>query len=170
MNAYPAKDFALYIVWIPMVPTDSAWAADHISGMFSDSRITQFYDPHRRVGLACTHDLFAGCIEKVLAALPQDDEHRLELEGWSTMPMKKRAMWDALFVYGPQEEWNTTVPAPLRWTKQTSFQGPEDGKLPTAEFWRDDCARPPITSDWFLEVRELTSSLENAREQCSTGH
>jgi hypothetical protein len=158
VEAHRSDDFALYIVWIPMVPTDSEVAARRMSAIFNDTRVKQFYDTSRTVGLSFTRDVFAGCVEKALATMPPDEELRPKLEKWRGASPGKRAMWDAFFVYGLDAEWGAKVPVPASWTKQTEFSGPGDGTSPTAKFWRDDCSRPPIASDWFLEVRGLMSS------------
>lgn len=152
--AHPSEHFALYVVWMPMVPTDSEWSARRESTMFNDSRVKQYYDAHRRIGLAYTNDVFMSCAQRTLAVLPKDDPLRPPLEHWAGLANKKRAMWDALFFYGPNAEWRDAAPAPDRWTKQTHFRGPGDGTSVTADFWRD-CGRPPIASDWSLEVRQM---------------
>jgi len=139
-----------------MVENDSEAAAREAAKMFKDSRVRQFYDPRRAIGLAYVRGPFKDCLDQALDALPPDHSLRPHLESAVTEPIsKRRALWDALLAYGSRVRWNEEPPMPARWTKQMGFQGPGSTDQPNAIFWRDDCRQLPVESDWHDEVRRL---------------
>ncbi len=79
-----------FIVWLPMVATDSAPAADAEAALFDDARVTHVWDPERRAGLLFKETL-----------------------GLS------RTAWDVYLVYAPGLAWaGESPPAPTLWMHQ----------------------------------------------------
>jgi hypothetical protein len=79
-----------FIVWIPMVGTDAAPAADAEAARFADARVTHAWDPERRAGRLFKEPLGL----------------------W-------RTAWDVYLVYAPGESWSgESPPAPTLWMHQ----------------------------------------------------
>ena len=78
-----AGDLRGLIVWLPMLPGDSAESAVRQSEVFQDARVVQGWDPHRQIG-----DIFAGTLKLT------------------------RTAWDVYLLYPPGAEWRGDAPPP----------------------------------------------------------
>ncbi len=96
-----AKDLRGLIVWIPMMPGDSAEAADAQSQAFLDQRVPQGWDAERRIG-----DIFAKTLNLTWTA------------------------WDVYLLYPPNVRWdNKEPPEPPVWMHQLTSDWGADEKL-----------------------------------------
>ena len=146
----PATDgVAVYVIWMPMVFGDSQAAAQSAGQMFAARRVSQYYDPHRRLGRACTSEAFRDCLRDALRATPRDNATYETIEAASNSP-DDHPLWDAVLYYPPGVEWHDRLPMPSRWSKQVEFFGGQ-AEI-TGRFYRDDCAGPPADSSWRREV------------------
>lgn len=155
--ATAGRDLSVIIVWMPMVETDSQSAAFKASAMFTDARVTQFYDPERVIGLDYARGAFANCLRDALSVLPKEDELRGLVERWNQLELRGRALWDAVLFYPAGVEWAAAAPAPTRWAKQVMYFEGGDGI--TGTFFRDDCKKLPIDSDWHVLLRETMAGF-----------
>jgi hypothetical protein len=153
-------DISIIVIWMPMVETDSQAEAVKASAMFEDSRVAQFYDPHRVVGIDYVKGAFANCLRDALSVLPKEDELRSMVEHWNELAPEHRALWDVVLFYPPGVEWKTSAPAPKRWAKQVMYF--EGGEKTTGTFFRDDCKKLPIDSDWHVLLRETMADFPAA--------
>ena len=78
------------IVWIDMLPEDSEKKAKSSSGIFSDTHVTQFYDPNQLSGKAVA-----------------------DILGWAG-----KTAWDIYLFYPAGPEWNQHPPLPAEWVHQ----------------------------------------------------
>ena len=90
IEAFPEADIRIAIVWINKLPADSRKAAEKSSGIFSDPRLCQFYDPQLLSGRAVADSL-----------------------GW-----QDRVAWDIYLFYTAGSRWTETPPAPIDWMHQ----------------------------------------------------
>jgi hypothetical protein len=157
VEATVGRDLSVIVVWMPMVETDSEAAAVKASAMFTDRRVTQFYDPERVVGLDYSKGVFANCLRDVLSVLPKEDELRTMVEQWNELAPEHRALWDAVLFFPPGVEWTGAAPAPTRWAKQVMYF--ESGDPITGTFFKDDCKKRPIDSDWHVLLRETMAGF-----------
>jgi hypothetical protein len=81
----PDADVAVYVVWLPMLPTDAASEIE--TGLVGDPRARHFWDGDRVVGRWLADARVAG-----------------ESAGG--------IVWDAFYVFGPEAVWNEK-PAPV---------------------------------------------------------
>lgn len=147
----PGADLALFVIWMPMVDTDSEDAAKHAATLFAaDARVRQFYDPERRLGLALRAELFSHCLEDSLSVLPDDHPLRPHVQAWSEGP--PQALWDAALFYSAGATWNELAPAPVGWAKQVGFIGERGPGEKTGLFFRNDCKSLPVETDWLDEI------------------
>jgi hypothetical protein len=108
-----------FIVWLPMVATDAAPAADSEAALFDDARVAHVWDPDRRAGLL---------YEKTLGL--------------------SRTAWDVYLVYGSDVAWSgESPPAPTFWMHQL-YGAPHDLLLDPDRLTADvrralDAARAP---------------------------
>ena len=79
------------IAWTPMLVTDNVDAANERETRFSDSRVTNFWDPNRILGQYLSQ----------------------------TLRLKTSTAWDVYLVYPPSHHWNTELPPmPEFWMHQ----------------------------------------------------
>ena len=79
------------IVWTPMLPTDNFASAIQRERIFSDVRVTQFWDPVRKFGLLLSH----------------------------TLKLSIQIAWDVYLLYPPDHPWEAELPpAPEFWMHQ----------------------------------------------------
>lgn len=153
-EANRSADVRVAVVWIPMLMTDNQITARRAAAILDDSRVRQFYDRGKHLGVAYASDVFADCLQEALRTLPQEHLMRTDLEEWAVRPPASRPLWDAVLFYPAGMTWEERVPTPAAWAKQVDFFGSDDSGGPTGEFWRNNCASPPIESDWRDEVRQ----------------
>src|SRR2546429_855771 len=110
-------------------------------------------DGERRIGTRLMAEQFPNAVRDALEILPRDHELREMLESRKDLPPEKMPMWDAVLVFPPGVKWEERSPAPIWWTKQTSFIGEEKPGKMTAVFWKKSTRQPPVNSDWYLEAR-----------------
>lgn len=152
LDAAPAADLSVTIVWLPMLDGDDAARARRAARMFDDPRVRQFYDPQRVTSLTFAREVFPTCLLELLQTVPKNDPIYDPLREHATDPTPQ-PLWDAVLFFRPGAQWEARAPTPARWTKQFAFYGSNAPGKPTARFVRDDCKSPPVDSDWFLEVR-----------------
>ena len=151
------------IVWLPMIPTDSAAEACSSAAHFDDPRVVQFWDPDRLTGRSWSVDFQAPIARAMLDSV--DSEYRPFVERWIADPASQ-PMWDVAYFYAPNVRWRDRVPAPIAWTKQLGFWGVEEeadstavdpGVAPseadpvTGQFWTDRKPGGLLPSDWIRE-------------------
>lgn len=158
IEAHPDATLSVHIVWLPMVPGDSEEAARKTAAMFTDARVRQYYDANRMTGLACTREAFPSCLKDALANMPHDHPMRKMLVEWLETGSGDGPMWDAVLFYPKGVEWTERMPAPVTWSKQVGFFGADAGDV-TGTFFRNDCRKPPVDSDWHVQVRQAMAQL-----------
>ena len=88
----PSTDLAVHVVWTPVLPTDNEDEAIHADHLVPDERTIFYWDGAQDLGLS-----YGRTIE---------------------LPRGRQLAWDIYFVYGPDAEWNETVPLPTEWNHQ----------------------------------------------------
>ena len=144
----------LLVVWMPMLETDNEREAQKSARRFDFPGARHFYDGERRIGSNLMKEQFPNAIRDALEILPGNHPQREMLEARKDLPPEKMPMWDALLVFPPGTRWEQRIPAPVWWTKQTSYSGEERPGELTAIFWKNSTRQLPVKSDWFLEARE----------------
>jgi hypothetical protein len=92
LEEYPLAKLDIFIVWLKMYTADSLDAVQDASRLFSnDSRVTQFYDPEKLIGLE---------VADGLGAKPGD------------------VAWDVYLFFAGREVWVDRLPQPLDWVHQ----------------------------------------------------
>jgi len=83
MDKYEEEDFKVYVVWLPMLPTDSRgrWKPERID----DARVTHFWDGSQSVG----------------EWLSANDKAHKHLGG---------VAWDEYYLFDADVEWTNTFP------------------------------------------------------------
>jgi len=142
------------IVWMAMLESDNEREARKAVRKFDFEGAHHFYDGERRIGTRLMAEQFPNAVRDALEILPRDHELREMLESRKDLPPEKMPMWDAVLVFPPGVKWEERSPAPIWWTKQTSFIGEEKPGKMTAVFWKKSTRQPPVNSDWYLEARE----------------
>lgn len=86
LQAHPAATLQVYVIWMPMLPTDarSRWD-DHI---LNDPRVIHLWDEERVAGMWLFEHGFGD-------ALGGD------------------VVWDAYLLFGPDARWEETLPKPI---------------------------------------------------------
>ncbi len=154
---YPGADVSVSVVWIPMLPSDNEQAAREQSGMFSDPRVKQFWDPNRLSGIAYSRDVFPGWLKDAVEALPPNHMLRGALSNRADDPPQERPLWDIALFYNAGAQWNSRPPAATYWMKQIAYFGRmADGT--SGLFWQNTFAKEPVPSDWFAEI---TTGIKN---------
>jgi hypothetical protein len=148
-----ATDWALLLVWIPMLETDNQEEAAAIGREFVDPRVTQFYDEEQAIGVAYRRDVFPDAAREALASLPPEHDLSAHLRRIAEAPVEAYPAWDMVLFYPPDVRWETRSPIPAAWSQQTAFFGAEAGAI-TGLFWRNTFESPPAESDWRREIRE----------------
>lgn len=159
VEAYPQENLAVYVVWLPMIPTDSEAAARRSATMYRDSRLHQYYDPDRLTGIAYSKDLKLEQFRELLDSLPSDHPLKQRIKDWFSMSPEERPVWDAAYFFPAAVKWTGSLPKPAMWTKQMAFFGDPAGDEPSGLFFRHDSKQPPSASDWFVEVRQAMMKL-----------
>jgi hypothetical protein len=159
VEAHPKANFVVYVVWMPMIPTDSEAAARKSGGMYQDRRLRQYYDPQRLVGIAFSRDLKLDQFQELLDSLSDEDPLEQRIREWFSMPPEERPVWDAMYFFPAGVRWTEALPEPATWTKQLGFFGDQPGDEPSGLFFRHDSKQPPSESDWFVEVRQAIAKL-----------
>ncbi len=90
LQAFPGAAITALIVWLPMLPEDTAAAAAAAADTDADPRARHFYDPQRISGKAIAAALGGG----------------------------GRVAWDTYLVYPPRARWDHRVPLPEAWMHQ----------------------------------------------------
>ncbi len=88
----PSTDLAVHVVWTPVLPTDNEEEATQAYHLVPDQRTMFYWDGAQDLGLS-----YGRTIE---------------------LPRGRQLAWDIYFVYGPDAEWNETVPLPTEWNHQ----------------------------------------------------
>lgn len=158
-EAYPHASLAVHIIWLPMIPTDDERSAREAARMFTDARVTQYYDPKRLSGLAYMQEAFSNCLREALAATPKDHPVHDDMEAWARESDEPGALWDAALFYDQGITWNQRAPAPTLWSKQVGYFGCEASAGVTGTFFKNECAKPPVDSDWNHQIREALATL-----------
>jgi len=154
-NIPQARDGAeVLIVWVAMLETDSEREARKSAQRFDFPGVRHFYDGRKQIGARLMAEQFPNAIRDALEILPRDHELRETLEARKDLPPEKMPLWDAVLVFPPGVKWDERSPAPVWWTKQTSYSGEEKPGEITAVCWKNSTRQPPVRSDWYLEARE----------------
>jgi len=156
------------IVWVAMLETDNEREARKSAQRFDFPGVRHFYDGGKQVGARLMAEQFPNAIRDALDILPRDHEMRETLEARKDLPPEKMPLWDAVLVFPPGMKWEERTPAPVWWTKQTSYSGEEKPGEMTAAFWKNSTRQLPVRSDWYLEAREawrVTRDANNAGKQ-----
>lgn len=162
VEAFPAAKLGIYVVWVPMIPTDSEAAARRAATMYKDARIHQYYDPDRLTGIAYSKDLKPDQFRDLVGSLPEDDPLKKHIKEWFARPPEERPVWDVVYFFGEGVKWTEALPAPSSWTKQIAFFGDPAGEEPSGLFFWHDAKQPPSESDWHAEVRRAITKLVDA--------
>jgi len=137
-----------------MLETDNESEARKAAQQFDFQGARHFYDGRRQIGARLMAEQFPNAVRDALEILPRGHELRETLEARKDLPPEKMPLWDAVVVFPPGVKWGERSPAPVWWTRQTSFSGEEKPGQPTALFWKNSTRELPVRSDWFLEARE----------------
>ncbi len=150
------------IVWVAMLETDNAREAGKSARRFDFPGVRHFYDGEKQIGARLMAEQFPNAIRDALEILPRDHEMRETLEARKDLPPEKMPLWDAVLVFPPGVKWEERSPAPIWWTRQTSFIGEEKPGELTAVFWKKSTRQLPVRSDWYLEAREAWRAAVDA--------
>jgi len=142
------------IVWVAMLETDNESEARKSARQFDVSGARHFYDGRKQVGARLMAEQFPNATRDALEILPRGHEMRETLEARKDLPPEKMPLWDAVLVFPPGVKWDERSPAPVWWTRQTSFIGEERSGELTAVFWKNSTRQLPVRSDWYLEAHE----------------
>lgn len=150
------------IVWVAMLDLDNEREARMAARRFDFPGVRHFYDGERRIGGRLTAEQFPNAIRDALEILPRDHEMREMLGSRKDLPPEEMPMWDAVLIFPPGVKWEDRSPAPIWWTKQTSYSGEEKPGELTAVFWKNSTRQLPVRSDWYLEAREAWQMANKA--------
>ena len=92
IEEFPEMETRVSIVWLHMLQGDSESSAKESARMFSNHRVSQFYDPNKLAGKAIAESV-----------------------GW-----KGQVAWDTYLFYPVGREWAKMSPAPSVWMHQLS--------------------------------------------------
>ena len=157
-----AERAEVMIVWVAMLESDNEREARMAARRFDFPGARHFYDGERWIGARLMAEQFPNAVHDALEILPRDHEMRGTLEARRDLPPEKMPMWDAVLVFPPGIKWEERSPAPIWWTRQTSFIGEEKPGEMTAVFWKNGTRRLPVWSDWYLEAREAWRAARDA--------
>ena len=85
-------DFAIYVVWTPVLGTDDRASTADASDSVPDDRATHYWD-----GATALGELYGEAVE---------------------LPRGRSLAWDIYFVFDRDAEWQRDVPAPASWMHQ----------------------------------------------------
>lgn len=135
------------IVWAPMMESDTEAAARDAERIFKGTRVTQFYDPTRGVGLAFRRDVFPDAFEHAMESLPAD--HWLKSEFSERGPdYSKQPEWDIYMFFDRGVKWADTPPRPFHFVRHMGRIGENGESL----MWIDDYSKPPVAGDLIAEI------------------
>ena len=155
------------VVWVAMLESDNEQEARKAAHQFDFSGVRHFYDGERRIGGRLMAEQFQNAIRDALEILPPGHEMREMLEHRKDLPPERMPLWDSVLVFPPGAKWEQRSPAPVWWTKQTSYSGEEKPGELTAVFWKNSTRQLPVRSDWYLEAREGLRVAEGLAEKKS---
>lgn len=90
IKKFPDADICINIVWIKKLTGDSEQTAKKAAEMFTDHRVSHFYDQDQNVGKEIANRI-----------------------GWNG-----HIAWDIYLFYKPLADWNKLPPPPTRWMHQ----------------------------------------------------
>lgn len=157
VEAYPRDNLSVIVIWIPMLGSDNEQTARQAARMFTDPRVTQFYDANRLSGIAYSRDMFFPNRADAIAAIPEGHFLKERLADMRDVQPEQMPLWDAALFYPKGTTWGATAPLTDRWSKQLLFVGGGSGQQST--FWVDGLKHPPVETDWYDEVRGQTARL-----------
>ena len=144
------KNLDVTIVWSPMMESDNEAAARDAERMFKGTRVAQFYDPTRRVGLAFRRDVFPDAYQKVLTSLPA--EHWLRTELIESGPdYSDQPEWDIYMFFDRGVKWADTPPRPFHFVRHMGRIGENGESL----MWIDDYAHEPVEGSLSEQLRRI---------------
>ena len=132
--------------------TELVWI--RVARRFDLPGVRHFYDGRKEIGARLMAEQFPNAIRDALEIPPRGHEMRESLEARKYFPPEKMPLWDAVPVFPPAVKWDQGSPAPVWWTKQTSFIGEAKPGEMTAVFWKNSTRQLPVRSDWYLEAGE----------------
>jgi hypothetical protein len=91
----------VYVIWLPMLPSDDSEDAVEASREWVDSRVTYYWEPERTTGKKWAQTLGLGRMGALFRSL-----------GFS------RVAWDVYLVFPRGQRWRDPAPEPLYWTHQ----------------------------------------------------
>lgn len=159
MEAYPKETMAIYVIWVPMIPSDNEAAARGASTMYADARLRQFYDPDRMTGIAFSGEVKPEQYKAMLDPMPAEHPLKQHMTEWLAKSPAERPVWDVVYTFPPGVRWTASLPKASFWTKQVGFFGDQPGDDPSGLFFRQDSKEPPVESDWFVELRGAMMKL-----------
>lgn len=156
------READVMIAWVVMLESDNEAEARKAAKRFDFPGVRHFYDGENKIGARLMAEQFPNAIRDALEILPPGHEMREMLEHRKNLPPEKMPMWDAVLIFPPGVKWEDHSPAPIWWTKQTSFIGEEKPGEITAVFWKKSTRQLPVRSDWYLEAREAWQTARRA--------
>jgi len=150
------KNLDVTIVWSPMMESDNEAAARDAERMFKGTRVAQFYDPTRRVGLAFRRDVFPDAYQKVLTSLPA--EHWLRTELIESGPdYSDQPEWDIYMFFDRGVKWADTPPRPFHFVRHM-------GRIGETQLQGWLAAHPDKQAEWELE-QSLSEQLRRIEKE-----
>jgi len=97
LEHHPRSELRVYAIWFNMYPGDarSKWPPT----LLTDARVLHYWDEERAVG------------RRYLSHVPAMMDRRAA----ATLAPAADAVWDAFFVYAPDDRWQEPVPVPVSW-------------------------------------------------------
>lgn len=152
-------NLAVYLVWMPMVPSDGNANALDIARRLGDARTKQFYDPQRHVGIQLERDHFERFAKELLSTLPYDHALRQRIGERLKRPAEERPLWDAVLLYQPGVEWGAISPKPVWAGRQVEFFSDSESGEPTGVILKLGAKEMTKPTGWFIEMRALRKLL-----------
>lgn len=101
LQDFPDVDIAVSIVWIDMLPTDNAAAAEQIAATIRDQRVGHFHDPR---------------------------SNRLAGKAFANGLVRTGPAWDIYLFYEKGAQWADAPPRPIEWWHQLGGGDRADAK------------------------------------------
>lgn len=142
MDRDKRNEIDITIVWSPMMESDDEASAREAAKMFDGTRVMQFYDPERLVGLVFRRQVFPDAYEQALAALPNDHWlHEAMLENGPEYGDGPE--WDIYMFFGHGAEWADSPPRPVHFIRHLGrvIETDDEG---LSLMWIDDYSKPPV--------------------------
>lgn len=124
LEAIDDANLRVYFVWLPIMLTDNAAAAEDMAAEQKDARAHIYWDPKRQLGDAM------GAAMTLPHRPPADDDHA------------NGVAWDIYLLYPPGVTWEDTPPLPDHWQHQLTGL-PADNALDGATLTREVTLRIP---------------------------